>query len=69
MENYCFDNRKKIRVLLSNISKNSKFYCPSLSVTMDTEKDLKKIRKYYSIIKKKLIKDQPINLINYFKNQ
>jgi spore coat polysaccharide biosynthesis protein SpsF len=69
VENYCFDNRKKIRVLLSNISKNSKFYCPSLSVTMDTEKDLKKIRKYYSIIKKKLIKDQPINLINYFKNQ
>jgi len=69
VENYCFDNRKKTRVLLSNISKNSKFYCPLLSVTMDTEKDLKKIRKYYSIIKKKLIKDQPINLINYFKNQ
>jgi len=69
VENYCFDNRKKTRVLLSNISKNSKLYCPLLSVTMDTEKDLKKIRKYYSIIKKKLIKDQPINLINYFKNQ
>ena len=69
VENYCFDNRKKIRVLLSNISINSKFYCPLLSVTMDTEEDLKKIRKYYSIIKNKPIKDQPINLISHFKRK
>ena len=69
VENYCFDNRQKIRVLLSNTNKYSKFYCPSLSVTMDTKEDLQKIRKFYSIIKKKPIKDQPINLINYFKKK
>lgn len=69
IENYCFENRKKIKVLLSNISRDSKFYCPDLSVTMDTKQDLIKIRKYYSVIKKKSFKDQPIHLINYFKNK
>ncbi len=69
VENFCFDNKRKFKVLLSKISKNSKFYCPDLSVTVDTIEDLKKIRKYYSIVKKKLVKDQPINLINYFKNK
>lgn len=69
IENYCFDNRKKIKVLLSSISKKSKFYCPDLSVTMDTKNDLIKIRKYYSVIKKKSLKDQPVHLINYFKNK
>jgi len=53
VENYCFDNRRKFKVLLSKINKKSKLYCPDLSVTMDTIQDLKKIRKYYSILQKK----------------
>ena len=44
-------------------------YCPNLSVTMDTYDDLKKIRKYYSLIKNKPINHQPLFLINYFKKK
>ena len=69
VENFCFDNRKKFKVLLSKLNKSSQLYCPSLSVTMDTYKDLKKIRKYYSLIKNKSIKLQPLILINYFKKK
>ena len=67
MENFCFDNRKRFKVLLSKLTKNSQIYCPNLSVTMDTYKDLKKIRKYYSLIKNKPIERQPLLLINHFK--
>ena len=69
IENFCFDNKKKFKVLLSRIKKKSKLFCPDLSVTMDTISDLKKIRKYYSIVKKKSLKDQPLFLINYFKKK
>lgn len=69
VENFCFDNRRKFKVLLSKLTKNSKFYCPNLSVTMDTMQDLKKIRKYYLLLKKKPIADQPLYLINYFKKK
>ena len=69
VENFCFDNRKKFKVLLSKLNKNSQLYCPNLSVTMDTYKDLKKIRKYYSLIKYKPIEHQPLFLINYFKKK
>ena len=42
VENFCFVNRKKFKVLLSKLNKNSQFYCPNLKVTMDTIGDLKK---------------------------
>ena len=66
VENFCFDNKKKFKVLLSKANKKSKFFCPHLSVTMDTYSDLKKIRKYYLILKNKSLKDQPLSLIKYF---
>lgn len=69
VENFCFDNRKKFKVLFSKLNKNSQLYCPNLSVTMDTHEDLKKIRKYYSLIKNKPIEHQPLFLINYFKKK
>ena len=67
VENFCFDNRKRFKVLLSKLSKNSEMYCPDLNVTMDTYQDLKKIRNYYSLIKNKPIEYQPLCLINHFK--
>ena len=69
VENFCFENRRRFKVLLSNLNKNSQLYCPNLSVTMDTYDDLKKIRKYYSLIKNKPINHQPLFLINYFKKK
>ena len=67
VENFCFDNRKRFKVLLSKLTKNSQMYCPDLNVTMDTYQDLKKIRNYYSLIKNKPIEYQPLCLINHFK--
>lgn len=69
VENYCFENKSKFKLLLTKIKKTSKLFYPSLNVTMDTLGDLKKIRKYYSIIKKVPIRKQPIYLINYVKNK
>ena len=69
VENFCFDHKKKFKVLLSRANKKSKLFCPDLSVTMDTISDLKKIRKYYLKLKNKALKDQPLNLINYFKKK
>lgn len=67
VENYCFENRKKFRVLLSKIKNDAKLYYPSLRVTLDTVDDLKKIRRYYNIIKKIPIKYQAEFLINSLK--
>lgn len=69
VENYCFDNKSEFKLLLTKIKKNSKLYYPNLSVTMDTLKDLKRIRKYYSIIKTVSIVKQPKYLIDYIKSK
>lgn len=69
VENFCFDNKKRFKVLLSKLNKNSQLYCPNLSVTIDTYEDLKKVRKYYSLIKNKPIERQPLFLINHFKKR
>ena len=39
VENFCFENRRRFKVLLSKLNKNSQLYCPNLSVTMDTYQD------------------------------
>ena len=36
---------------------------------MDTYEDLKKVRKYYSLIKNKPLERQPLLLINHFKKR
>tara|TARA_A100001234_G_scaffold186849_1_gene171241 strand:- start:2630 stop:3343 length:714 start_codon:yes stop_codon:yes gene_type:complete len=69
VENYCLDYRKKFKVLLSKIEKGAKLYCPSLRVTLDTENDLKNIKKYYNIIKNVPIKYQAEYLINSVKKK
>ena len=66
VENYCFDNSKKFKILLSKIKSNSKFYCPSLRVTLDTAKDLKKIRIYHKAIKNIKLEYQAESLIKYY---
>ena len=67
IENYCFDNLKKFKLLKDNTSKSSKFYCPKLKLVLDTNYDLKKIKYYFNKLKKVPIKKQALKLINLFK--
>ena len=69
IENYCFDNLKKFKILRDNISKFSKFYCPDLQLVLDTKDDLNKIRFYTDKLNGVPLKKQAIKIINIFKSK
>lgn len=68
IENYCFDNLRKFKVLKDDISKFSKYYCPDLQLVLDTKNDLKKIKFYINKLNEVPLKEQATKIINLFKN-
>jgi len=69
IENFCFDNKKKFKILTDKINKNSRYYCPNLKLVLDTEKDLKRIRFLFKKLKNIPINKQPYEAIKIFKKK
>ena len=51
---------------MSNISKNSKLFCPKLRLTLDIKSDYFKIKKNLQLISDINFKNQPFKLIKKF---
>ena len=51
---------------MSNISKNSKLFCPKLRLTLDIKSDYFKIKKNLQLISDINFKNQPFKLIKEF---
>ena len=65
IENYCFDNDNKFKILLSPV--NELYKAPKIRITLDTKNDFLKIKKIFNKIKNVKISNQPSLLINLFK--
>jgi len=65
VENYCFDNLKKFKILRPKHQK--KYFLPNLKLSLDTLEDFKKIKFYYKKIKKTKKSKQPEYLIKIAK--
>lgn len=64
IENFCFDNKRKFKILTSK--KIKKLYFPKLSFLLDTKKDFYKIKILFKSIKGISFKKQPHKLIEKF---
>ena len=66
IENFCFDNMNLFKILKI---KKDKYHLPTLKLTLDTPKDFIKLKKIYKKIKMIKYNDQPLFLINFFKQK
>lgn len=64
IENYCFDNPNKFRII--KFKKNKKLNFPKLSFLLDNKKDFLKLKEAYNLINNVSYKNQPIKLIKRF---